>query len=171
MKSPANPGGRHPLRGKIPGEGDRKEAVEIRVPPISIRWYRSRGAQSTKGRGRRLTYWVPVVARRKGSGAGRLRIVNAYPRRRRGRTLLEAAVREALGRCNGSWKARLARVEACRLEIDAPDRSRWVVFIPNPEGQSLRALTAHLSDVCTRPRSPLRGLGMKVATVVLVGEP
>ena len=171
MKPPATPGRRRPVRGEIPGEGDRKEAVEVRVPPISIRWYRAHGARSTKGRGRGLTYWVPVVARRKGTSAGRLRIVNAYPRRGQGRRRLEAAVREALDGCNGSWKARLARVEACRLEIDAPDRFRWVVFIPSPERQSLRALTSHLRDACTRPRSLRRGKGMRVATVVLVAEP
>ena len=171
MKSPSRSGRRDGVRGEMPGAGDRKDAVAIRVPPISIHWYRASGAQSTKRHGRGLTYWVPVVARRKGTSAGPLSIVNTYPRRRRGRKLLEDAVREALGGRSGSWKVRLAAVGACRLEIDGPDRTRWVVFIPNPEVQSLRALTAHLRDTCTRPRPPRRGRGVRVATVVLVGEP
>jgi hypothetical protein len=171
MKSPPTSSRRRPIDGKIAGEGDRKHAGEIHPPPISLRWDSLRGAQSSKGRGRGLRYWVPVVARRKGTSARPLRIVNTYPRRRRGRKLLEDAVREALGGRSGSWKARLAAVGACRVEIDGPDRTRWVVFIPNPEGQSLRALTAHLRDACTRPRSPGRRSGVRVATVVLVGEP
>jgi len=169
MKAPSTSVRPRPVRGEIPAERDRKAAVEIRVPPISIRWHRASGAPSTKGRRRGLTYWVPVVAR-KGTTAGQLRIANAYPRRQRGRKLLEEAVREALGRCNGTWKARLAAVEACRVEIAAPDRTRWVVFIPNPGRQSLRALTAHLRDTCTLPRSPRRGR-VRAATLVLVGEP
>lgn len=170
MKPPSTSGRRRAVAAKIPGEGEGKDAVEIRVAPSSIRWCRTRAGQLTKGHGRRLTYWVPVVARRKGR-AGRLRIVNAYPRRGRVRELLEAAVREALGRCNGPWKARLAGVEVCRLEIDGPDRSRWVVFIPNPDARSLRALTAHLRDACTRPPSPPRDRGRRVSAVVIVGEP
>jgi len=71
----------------------------------------------------------------------------------------------------GEIPARLARVEACRLDIDAPDRFRWVVFIPNPERQSLRALAAHVRDACTRPQALRRGKGMRAATVILVGEP
>jgi hypothetical protein len=114
---------------------------------------------------------VPVVARGKGGHTARLRIMNEYPRRRPARKLLETAVREALGRGDGSWKARVAGVEACRIEISGPDRSRWVVFIPDPERQTLRALTAHLTDACRRPRSLLPGRSTRVATVVLLGEP
>lgn len=143
----------------------------MRLPPISIRWYGSRGARSAKGRGRGLTYWVPRRGEGEGSRTARLRIVNEYPRRRPARKLLETAVREALGRGDGSWRARVAGVEACRLEMSGPDRSRWVVFIPDPERQTLRALTAHLTDACRRPRSLLPGRSTRVATVVLVGEP
>ena len=81
----------------------------------------------------------------------------------------EAARRQ--GRFDAFHHALLSARHRDRLDIDAPDRFRWVVFIPNPERQSLRALAAHVRDACTRPQALRRGKGMRAATVILVGEP
>jgi hypothetical protein len=170
MRPLSTSGRRRANSGETPSEPHRGDAAEIGAPPISIRWYRSRHAGS-KRRGSALTYWVPVVARGKGRRAARLSVLNTYPRRGPARKLLEAAIREALAGCDGSWKARVAGVKACRMDIAGPDRSRWIVFIPNPERQSFRALTAHLVDACRRPRLVQSGRSTREAIVVLVGEP
>jgi hypothetical protein len=101
--------------------------------------------------GRRLEAWSPVVALT-AARTPRHVIANEVPRGRPGRDAVEAVVRKTLLGLDSRWRARIAPVEACCVELASPDGFSCLAFVPNPGGQETRALLAQrLRDACLRP--------------------
>ena len=69
-------------------------------------------------------------------------------RGRAGRDAIEAAVRQALAGLRGHWRARIAPVEACCVEIGSPQGFRCLAFIPNPSQEEGRAVAQRLREAC-----------------------
>ena len=122
-----------------------------RPSPVQIRWFRTRVVAKAEG-GCRLKSWTPVV-RLTGAGGRRHSIANLVPRGKSGRDTVEAAVRQALSGLDGRWTARIAPVDAYRVEIAAPDGFRCLAFIPNPGTQERPAMARRLRDACRRPQA------------------
>jgi hypothetical protein len=167
MASAAGNGRRRRQRDGLPATPpSRHEAgwqVCRRPAPIRIRWYRTRAVPNgTSGRG--LNCWTPVVALPKGR---RQTVANPRPHLGPALQVVEAAVRQALAGLDGHWSARIAPLEAFRVEIAAPDGFRWLAFIPDPRRQGAKAVARRLKDACRQRPSPSRLARWKKAWIIV----